>query len=50
MLRFSHLTSFFNFSKINIDQSFQNPCKSPVIKKMFKAKTLVAWDVLRKNG
>lgn len=36
--RFSHLPSFFNFTKYNIDQSFQNPCDSPIIKKMFRAK------------
>jgi integrase len=38
--RFSHLTSFFNFTKNNIDQSFQNPCDSPIIKKMFRARAL----------
>jgi integrase len=44
--RFSHLTSFFNFTKNNIDQSFQNPCDSPIMKKMFKAKALAAWDIM----
>ena len=47
--RFSHLTSFFNFTKNNIDQSFQNPCDSPIIKKMFRAKALTAWDILEKE-
>ena len=47
--RFSHLTSFFNFTKNNIDQSFQNPCDSPIIKKMFRAKALAAWDILEKE-
>ena len=45
--RFSHLTSFFNFTKNNIDQSFQNPCDNPIIKKMFRAKALAAWDIPR---
>ena len=47
--RFSHLTSFFNFTRNNIDQSFQNPCDSPIIKKMFRAKALAAWDILEKE-
>jgi len=47
--RLSHLTSFFNFSKNNIDQSFQNPCDSPIIKKMFRAKALATWDILEKG-
>ena len=47
--RFSHLTSFFNFTKNNIDQGFQNPCDSPIIRKMFRAKALAAWDILEKE-
>ena len=47
--RFSHLTSFFNFTKNNIDQSFQNPCDSPIIRKMFRTKALTAWDILEKE-
>ena len=47
--RFSHLTSFFNFTKNNVDQSFQNPCDSPIMKKMFRAKALAAWDILEKE-
>jgi len=47
--RFSHLTSFFNFTRNNIDQTFQNPCDSPIIKKTFRAKGLAAWDILEKE-
>ena len=47
--RFSHLTSFFNFTRNNIDQTFQNPCDSPIIKKMFRGKALTAWDILEKE-
>ena len=47
--RFSHLTSFFNFTRNNIDQTFQNPCDSPIIKKTFRAKALAAWDILEKE-
>ncbi len=47
--RFSHLTSFFNFTKNNVDQIFQNTCDSPIMKKMFRAKALAAWDILEKE-
>lgn len=47
--RFSHLTSFFNFTKNNIDQSFQNPYDNPIIKKMVRAKASAAWDILEKE-
>jgi integrase/recombinase XerD len=47
--RFSHLTSFFNFIKNNVDQNLQNPCDSPIIKKMFRARALAAWDILEKE-
>jgi integrase len=47
--RFSHLTSFFNFTRNNIDQTFQNPCDSPIIKRTFRAKALAAWDILEKE-
>jgi len=47
--RFSHLTAFFNFTKNNIDQDFQNPCDSPILKKMFKAKAATSWDILEKE-
>lgn len=47
--RYSHLTSFFNFTKNNIDNGFKNPCDSPIIKKMFRVKALTAWDILEKE-
>lgn len=47
--RFSYLTAFFNFTKTNIDQYFQNPCDNPILKKMFKAKAVTSWDILEKE-
>jgi integrase/recombinase XerD len=47
--KFSHLKSFFNFTRYNIDQTFQNPCDSPIINKMFRANALTAWDILEKE-
>ena len=49
MLRISQFTSFFKFTKKNIDHGFQNPCDSPIIKKMFRAKALTAWDILEEE-
>jgi len=36
--RYSHLLSFFNFIKNNIDQEFRNPCDTPMLKKLFRPK------------
>jgi integrase/recombinase XerD len=47
--RFSHLASFFNFTRNNIDQNFQNPCDNLLIKKMFRAKALASWDIIEKE-
>ena len=38
--RFSHLSSFFNFIKTNLDENFVNPCDVPMMKKLFKAPKL----------
>ncbi|MBL6970818.1 MAG: site-specific integrase [Desulfobacterales bacterium] len=36
--RFSHLKAFFKFTRNNLDQHFQNPCASPMLMNMFRAK------------
>ena len=36
--RYSHLLAFFNFIKNHIDQNFQNPCDTPMLKKLFRAR------------
>ena len=36
--RYSHLLAFFNFIKNHIDQDFRNPCDTPMLKKLFRAK------------
>jgi len=47
--RYSHLSAFFNFIKNNIDQTFQNPCDTPMMRKLFRAKPLGHWDIIEKE-
>lgn len=47
--RFSHLSSFFNFVKNNIDHSLQNPCDTPMMRKLFRKKVHTHWDIVEKE-
>ena len=48
-LRYSLLTSFFNFIKDSAGINFPNPCYSPVLKKSFKGQKTVQWKNLDKD-
>ncbi len=48
-VRFSHLTAFFYFIKNNIDSDINNPCVSPMLRKLFRQKTKVHWDMIEKE-
>jgi integrase len=48
-LRFSLLSSFFNFYKDSIDPKFQNPCDTPILRKIFKEPKPIPWDTLEKE-
>jgi len=48
--RYAHLSAFFNFIKDNIDNSFQNPCDTPMMRKLFRAKPLGHWDIIEKEA
>lgn len=48
-IRFSHLSAFFNFIKTNIDNGFQSPCDTPLLRKMFKPKPTVSWEIIEKD-
>ena len=48
-VRFSHLTAFFYFIKNNIDPDINNPCDSPMLRKLFRQKTKVHWDMIEKE-
>ena len=44
-VRYGHLSAFFNFITANIDPDFHNPCSTPILRKMFKAKAIPAWEI-----
>jgi integrase len=48
-IRYSHLSAFFNFIKNNIDPDFTNPCDSPMLRKLFRPKFKVQWNILEKD-
>jgi len=48
-IRFSHLTAFFNFMRNNFDGDIQNPCDSPMLRKLFRPKAVVHWDIIEKE-
>ena len=48
-IRFSHLTAFFNFLKNNFDCNLNNPCDSPMLRKLFRPKAIVHWDIIEKE-
>jgi len=49
-IRFSHLTALFNFLRNNFDDDdFKNPCDSPMLRKMFRPKAIVQWDIIEKE-
>jgi len=47
--RYSHLLAFFNFVKNHIDQDFRNPCDTPMLKKLFRAKPSYNWNIIEKE-
>jgi integrase len=47
--RYSHLKTFFNFIENNLDQNFQNPCGSPMLRKLFRPVTTTHWNILEKE-
>jgi integrase/recombinase XerD len=47
--RYSHLLAFFNFIKNNLDQDFRNPCDTPMLKKLFRARPSYHWDIIEKE-
>ena len=48
-IRFSHLTAFLNFLKNNFDGDIKNPCDSQMLRKLFRTKTIVHWDIIEKE-
>jgi integrase len=48
-LRYSLLSAFFNFIRNSTDAQLQNPCDTPVLKKLFKNPKPNHWKILEKE-
>ncbi|MGD8209460.1 MAG: site-specific integrase [Desulfobacterales bacterium] len=48
-VRFSYLTTFFNFMRNNFDCDFKNPCDSQMLRKLFRPKAAVHWVIIEKD-
>src|SRR5210317_625935 len=48
-VRFSHLNAFFNFMGNNFGCDFKNPCDSQMLRKLFRPKASVHWDIIEKD-
>ena len=48
-LRYSLLLAFFNFIKNSVDPHCENPCESPILRKLFKDPKPTHWDILEKE-
>ena len=49
-VRFSHLSSFFNFLINSLDLNFQNPCDVPMMRKLFRLKISRSWNINEKEA
>jgi len=48
-IRYAHLSAFFNFIKDNLDPDLSNPCDSPMLRKLYRPKVKVQWNILEKD-
>jgi len=48
-IRYAHLSAFFNFIQDNLDSDLSNPCDSPMLRKLFRPKVKVQWNILEKD-
>lgn len=48
-VRFSHLSSFFNFVRNNVDPELGNPCDTPMIRKIYRKKVTSKWEIIEKE-
>jgi integrase len=48
-LRYSLLSAFFNFIKNSINPEFQNPCDTPILRKVFRVAKANQWKILEKE-
>lgn len=47
--RYSHLKAFFNFIGINFDPTIQNPCDTPMLRKLYRPGKPNHWNIVEKE-
>jgi integrase/recombinase XerD len=47
--RYSCLKAFFNYIRNTIDFETQNPCDTPILRKIFKASRPEQWKIIEKD-
>lgn len=47
--RYSHLLAFFNFIRNNLNPDFRNPCDTPMLKKLFRARPSYHWNIIEEE-
>ena len=47
--RYAYLKSLFNFIRANLDAQFQNPCDTPMLRKLFRPGKLAPWQIHEKE-
>ena len=48
-VKYSQLSSFFNFVRNNILPDFQNPCDIPMVRKLFRERIQIRWEIVEKE-
>ncbi len=48
-IRYAHLAAFFNFIKNNLISDFVSPCDSKMLRKLYRPKVTIQWDILEKE-
>jgi hypothetical protein len=48
-IRYSQLSSFFNFVRNNIDPDVRNPCDTPMIRKLYRERVPLRWEIIEKE-
>jgi integrase/recombinase XerD len=48
--RYSCLKAFFNYIRNTIDFEIQNPCDTPVLRKIFRASRPEQWKIIEKDS
>jgi integrase len=48
-IRYAQLSSFFNFVRDNIDPDSDNPCDTPMIRKLYRERVTSRWEIIEKE-